>query len=102
MRRMPCTPLKPSCRRVLGIESGKGKGFAGWGAHARAWVAMQGPFGHYLPTFFFPIHPVALAAFGFLSSVFAVAAVRVGTLCCWCKASGLSKGRCSTMAGNGT
>ncbi|EGD77304.1 sterol desaturase [Salpingoeca rosetta] len=35
---------------------------------------LQGPLGHYLPTLFFPIHPIAHAAFGFLSSVFAVAA----------------------------
>ncbi|EDQ85117.1 uncharacterized protein MONBRDRAFT_39006 [Monosiga brevicollis MX1] len=35
---------------------------------------VQGPFGHYLPTLFFPIHPLAHALFGFLSSIFAVAA----------------------------
>eukprot|EP01147_Barroeca_monosierra_P002502 gene2502-5432_t len=35
---------------------------------------LQGPIGHYLPTLFFPIHPVSHATFGFLSSIFAVAA----------------------------
>jgi lathosterol oxidase len=35
---------------------------------------LQGPLGHFCPTLVFPVHPVAHAAFGFLSSVFAVAA----------------------------
>eukprot|EP00039_Didymoeca_costata_P020135 m.340190 g.340190 ORF g.340190 m.340190 type:complete len:303 (+) comp19172_c0_seq1:145-1053(+) len=37
-------------------------------------AAIQGPFGHYMVTLFFPIHPVAHALFGFLSSIFAIAA----------------------------
>jgi len=36
--------------------------------------ALQGPVGHYLATFFFPIHPIALSLFGFAGSVFALAA----------------------------
>jgi len=35
---------------------------------------IQGPIGHFLPTVFFPMHPVALAVFGFLSSLFAIVA----------------------------
>lgn len=37
-------------------------------------AALQGPVGHYCVTFFFPVHPVALAVWGFLSSAWAVAA----------------------------
>uniref|UniRef100_A0A7S4PKJ9 Fatty acid hydroxylase domain-containing protein n=1 Tax=Paramoeba aestuarina TaxID=180227 RepID=A0A7S4PKJ9_9EUKA len=37
-------------------------------------AALQGPVGHYCPTLFFPFHPVALAVFGFLSSLWAMAA----------------------------
>lgn len=35
---------------------------------------IQGPLGHYMVTLFFPVHPVALVTFGFLASIFAIAA----------------------------
>jgi len=37
-------------------------------------AAIQGPIGHYIGTIFFPFHPVALAATGFIASAWAIAA----------------------------
>ena len=37
-------------------------------------VAFHSKAGHFMVTFFFPVHPVAHAVFGLLSSVFAIAA----------------------------
>jgi len=37
-------------------------------------AVMQGPMGHYLVGLFYPIHPVAYAVFGFLTSIYAIAA----------------------------
>jgi Delta7-sterol 5-desaturase len=35
---------------------------------------LQGPLGHYLITLVYPVHPISLAAFGFLTSIFALLA----------------------------
>eukprot|EP00742_Colponemidia_sp_Colp-10_P000892 GILJ01000969.1.p1 GENE.GILJ01000969.1~~GILJ01000969.1.p1 ORF type:complete len:280 (+),score=23.11 GILJ01000969.1:35-874(+) len=37
-------------------------------------AVLQGPFGHHLATIFVPIHPVAMAVYGFLTAVYAIAA----------------------------
>ena len=37
-------------------------------------AAIQGPFGHFFVQLFFPVHPIQLAAMGFLSSAYAFAA----------------------------
>jgi len=35
---------------------------------------LQGPMGHFLSCFFYPMHPITMAAFGFLTSLYAIAA----------------------------
>lgn len=35
---------------------------------------IQGPMGHFMPTLFFPMHPVAMSVFGFLTSNYAILA----------------------------
>lgn len=35
---------------------------------------IQGPIGHFLPTLFYPMHPVAISVFGFLTSTYALLA----------------------------